>query len=148
MLRSLDSDSPVPITHVDMTRFWMHIADAAKMVQWTIDNMLGGETVIPKIKAAKVTRLAEMILPGRNQIDVGIRPGEKLHEQLFDRREHERTWECGTYYAVLPESDEFNHIKREYGKSRNLTTRTSYYSSDDDLQMIDSELEEVCRGEH
>lgn len=148
MLRSLPGEKPVPITHVEMTRFWMHIRDAAKMVQWTIDRVEGGEIVIPKIRAAKVTRLASAVLPERPHVDVGIRPGEKLHEQLFDRREHEHTWETGDYYVILPESHDFNHIKRRYSESHQLTSLRSYFSSDENLQMSDQEITSLCGGEN
>ena len=148
MLRSLDPNKPVPITHMDMTRFWMHISDAAKMVMWTSENMLGGEIIIPKIRAAKVTRLTDCILPGRPRVIVGVRPGEKMHEQLFDRREHEHTWDKGEYYAVLPESDEFLNIKKAYTESCVVTDRRSYYSSDLDLQMSDDEITDLCSGEN
>jgi len=148
MLRSLDPSKPVPITHVDMTRFWMHISEAARMVMWTSENMMGGEIIIPKIRAAKVTRLADCILPGRSSVIVGVRPGEKMHEQLFDRREHEHTWDKGEYYAVLPESDEFLSVKRAYASACSETERKSYYSSDDDLQMSNEEITSLCSGEN
>ncbi len=148
MLRSLPGENHVPITHVEMTRFWMHIRDAAKMVQWTIDQVEGGEIVIPKIRAAKVTRLASAVLPGRPHVDVGIRPGEKLHEQLFDRREHEHTWEVGDYYVILPESHDFHHIKRRYSEEHPLTSLRSYFSSDENLQMSDQEITSLCGGEN
>ncbi len=148
MLRSLPTDSAVPITHTQMTRFWMHIREASRMVKWTIDNAIGGEIIIPKIKAAHVVRIAEAVLPGRIHVDVGIRPGEKLHEQLFDRREHEHTWDTGDFYAVLPESDDFEPVKRSYDMRHTMTTRTSYFSSDEELQMTQSEIMQLCGGEN
>jgi len=148
MLRGLPENKPVPITHADMTRFWMHIRDAAKMVLWTIQNLAGGEIVIPRIRAAHVTRLASAALPNRAQVDVGIRPGEKLHEQLLDRREHEHTWEVGDYYIILPESHDFKTVKKQYSDLYPMTSLTSYFSSDQNLQMSDDEIISLCGGEN
>ena len=148
MLKGLPQDRPVPITHIDMTRFWMHIRDAAKMVRWSVENLEGGEIVIPKIRAAHVVRLAKEVLPDRTHIDVGIRPGEKLHEQLFDRREHEHTWDVGNYHIVLPESHDFEPVKKKYSERHSMTSLTSYFSSDKNLQMSDSEIKEICGGEN
>ena len=148
LLKSLPTDKPVPITHADMTRFWMHISEASKMVSWTIENLKGGEIVVPKIKAAHVTRLVSAVLPDRAHVDIGIRPGEKLHEQLFDRREHERTWEKDDYYVILPESHDFRFLRAAYDESCSRTGRNSYFSSDLDLQMSDDEIITLCGGEN
>lgn len=154
--RNQPKDRPFEITDYAMTRFWMHIRQAAEMVLWTIDNARGGEIVIPKIKASKLVDLATIIDPTRKQKLVGIRPGEKLHEQLINRRENELMYEHPrhAYYVVIPESTEFGRLREYYDDTNQnescsdwyRTNRESYYSNDKDIQMTTDEILVVSRA--
>jgi UDP-N-acetylglucosamine 4,6-dehydratase/5-epimerase len=139
---SMPKEKPFTITDENMTRFWMHIEDSVNMVLWTLKNMLGGEIVIPKLKCSTVTDIARAIDEKRELKIIGIRPGEKIHEQLFSRREHERAYDKKDYIVIVPESEswmlpgQMQEIAEKYKKS----DRVSYYSNDSDLVMT---LEEV-----
>lgn len=151
IFRNLPKDKPFEITHPDMTRFWMHINSAVSMVKWTLSNMRGGEIVIPNIKAATVVDLARAIDPDREHRIVGIRPGEKMHEQLIHRREYETMFamgqNCGRgynkaplYNIVTPESDDFAPLREYYALRLCPFERQTYASNDADIQMTPEEI--------
>ncbi len=95
----------LPITHPEMTRFWITLEQAVVFVLNCLRIMQGRETFIPKIPSMKVTDLAEVICPSCEKEIVGIRPGEKLHELLITSDEARRTIETVTAdcYIIKPE---------------------------------------------
>jgi UDP-N-acetylglucosamine 4,6-dehydratase/5-epimerase len=93
---------PLPITHKDMTRFNISLEDAIEMVVWSIENALGSEIFVPKIPSYKIEILAKAIAPNATLKDVGIRPGEKLHEEMITSSDSFNTIEFDKYYAILP----------------------------------------------
>lgn len=82
-----NGSEPLPITHADMTRFWITLDQAVEFVITSMKAMKGGEIFIPKIPSMKVVDLAEAICPGRPHNIIGIRNGEKLHETLLTEDE-------------------------------------------------------------
>lgn len=123
------------ITDMEMTRFWMDISDCVKMVAWSLENTIGGEIVIPKINASKVSDIAYAMDKDKDIKITGVRPGEKIHEQLLNRREGERTFDVGGYYIVLPEKIDWdNSIEDHYSQFKKVS-RDKYFSNDSDLQM-------------
>lgn len=95
-----DSGS-LPITDPAMTRFNITLEDAVEMVLWSIANTKGGEIIVPKIPSYRVTDLAEAIAPGCETPVVGIRPGEKVHEEMIVPADSLNTVDLGRYYAIL-----------------------------------------------
>jgi UDP-N-acetylglucosamine 4,6-dehydratase/5-epimerase len=93
---------PLPITHLDMTRFNISLDDAVEMVVWSIENALGGEIFVPKIPSYKIETLARAIAPNAILEDIGIRPGEKLHEEMITSSDSFNTIEFDKYFAILP----------------------------------------------
>lgn len=91
----------LPITHKDMTRFNISLEDGVEMVMWAIENALGGEIFVPKIPSYKIENVAKAIAPNANLVDVGIRPGEKLHEEMITDSDSFYTIEFDKYYAIL-----------------------------------------------
>ena len=98
----------LPITDQEMTRFNISLAEGVAMVNWTIDHGLGGELLVPKIPSYRITDVAEAIGPSCEQRLVGIRPGEKLHEEMITVSDSLSTVDLGPYYAILP-SDGMTH---------------------------------------
>ncbi|MGV8042517.1 MAG: UDP-N-acetylglucosamine 4,6-dehydratase (inverting) [Thermoanaerobaculaceae bacterium] len=92
----------LPITHPEMTRFNISIDEGVEMVLWALENALGGEIFVPKIPSYRLTDLAEAISPGYQQIDAGIRPGEKIHEEMITAADSFSTVDLGKYFAILP----------------------------------------------
>jgi len=100
--RLAEKGESLPITHSEMTRFNISLDDAVQMVIWSIDNSLGGEIFVPKIPSYRIETLAKAIAPNAVLKDVGIRPGEKLHEEMITSSDSFNTIEFEKYYAILP----------------------------------------------
>jgi UDP-N-acetylglucosamine 4,6-dehydratase len=92
----------IPITHEDMTRFNISLAEGVDMVLYAIANAWGGELYVPKIPSYKITTFAEAIAPECKIEIVGIRPGEKIHEEMITETDSFHTYDCGKYYAIIP----------------------------------------------
>ncbi|MFE0013682.1 UDP-N-acetylglucosamine 4,6-dehydratase (inverting) [Mesorhizobium sp. NPDC059054] len=92
----------IPITHPEMTRFWITLEQGINMVLSSFDLMNGGEIFVPKIPSMKVVDLANAIAPGIPHEIVGIRPGEKLHEVMVTGDDARMTVDLGDRYAILP----------------------------------------------
>jgi len=93
---------PLPITDNRMTRFWITLPQAVDFVIKSFDDMTGGELYVPKIPSMKVTDLAEAIAPGAPTTEIGIRPGEKLHEEMISSEDSRQTVKRSDRYVVKP----------------------------------------------
>ncbi len=92
----------LPITDPEMTRFNITLDEGVEMVLWALENMLGGELFVPKIPSYRILDLAEAIGPQCAKPVVGIRPGEKVHEEMITESDSLNTLDLGKYYALLP----------------------------------------------
>ena len=92
----------LPITDPAMTRFNISLLDGVEMVLWTLQHALGGELLVPKIPSYRIMDVAEAIGPSWEKPVVGIRPGEKIHEEMITSSDSFSTIDLGSYYAVLP----------------------------------------------
>lgn len=103
LFRSLaESGQPIPITDTRMTRFWITLPQAVEFVLDSFSDMNGGELYVPRIPSMRVTDLAEAVAPGAPLTDIGIRPGEKLHEEMISAEDARRTVRRADRYVVLP----------------------------------------------
>ena len=100
----------IPITHKDMTRFNISLEEGVEMVLWAIENSLGGEIFVPKIPSYKIETVAKAIAPEAKLEYVGIRPGEKLHEDMITESDSYSTIDIGKYYAILPSGSDADAI--------------------------------------
>ena len=135
------------ITDMSMTRFWMDISDCVEMVSWALTSTMGGEIVIPKICASKVSDIAQAMDSEKDIKITGVRPGEKIHEQLLNRRESERTYDVGKFYIVLPEKIDWDNAIESYYSSFDKISRKKYFSNDKDLQMTMSDIKKIVSRE-
>tara|TARA_B110000879_G_C11172234_1_gene514146 strand:- start:1510 stop:2523 length:1014 start_codon:yes stop_codon:yes gene_type:complete len=103
----------LPITHSEMTRFNISLQSGVDMVIYALDNHLGGEIFVPKIPSYRILDVAEAIGPDCDHSLVGIRPGEKLHEEMITDTDSLNTIDLGKYYAILP-SVSFTYTEEEY----------------------------------
>ncbi|MDR3245026.1 MAG: UDP-N-acetylglucosamine 4,6-dehydratase (inverting) [Prevotellaceae bacterium] len=92
----------IPITHPEMTRFNISLESGVEMVLWAIENALGREIFVPKIPSYKIETVAEAIAPNAKLEYIGIRAGEKLHEEMITESDSYNTIEFDKYYAILP----------------------------------------------
>jgi UDP-N-acetylglucosamine 4,6-dehydratase len=92
----------LPITHPEMTRFNITLQEGVEMVLWSMLHAWGGEILVPKIPSYRITDLAEAIAPECEHPVIGVRPGEKLHEEMITSSDSYNTVDLGRYYAILP----------------------------------------------
>ena len=98
----------LPITDPDMTRFNITLSEGVDMVLWAIENAMGGEIFVPKIPSYRIGDLAEAIGPECETPVIGIRPGEKIHEEMITASDSFNTVDLGRYYAILPSAGHFS----------------------------------------
>jgi UDP-N-acetylglucosamine 4,6-dehydratase len=103
LFRSQQNCGQLTITDARMTRFWIEMPEAIALVLRGLELMTGGEIFIPKLPSSDIETLAEAVAPGTPRTVVGIRPGEKLHEQLISGEEARRTCDIGDLLVVWPE---------------------------------------------
>ena len=103
--KQLATSGELPITDVRMTRFWITLEQGVRFVMESLERMHGGELFVPKIPSMKVTDLAQALAPNARLKVVGIRPGEKLHEEMISETDSRRTVDLGDYYVIRPDLD-------------------------------------------
>ncbi len=108
----------LPVTHESMTRFNISLQDGVDMVVYALEHHLGGEIFVPKIPSYKILDLAQAIAPKCRIEIVGIRPGEKLHEEMITDTDSLYTIDLGVYYAILP-SVSLVYSQNQYLKHHN-----------------------------
>ena len=108
----------IPITHPEMTRFNISLQDGVNLVMFALGHHLGGEIFVPKIPSYRIIDVATAIAPNAKQEIVGIRPGEKLHEEMITETDSLNTIDLGCYYAILP-SVSFTYQVDDYIKHHN-----------------------------
>jgi FlaA1/EpsC-like NDP-sugar epimerase len=91
----------LPITDPNMTRFNISLDEGVEMVFWALEHALGGEILVPKIPSYRIEDVAEAVAPSCRQEIVGVRPGEKLHEEMVTSSDSPNTLDLGEYFAIL-----------------------------------------------
>ena len=102
LFRQLASTGKLPITDDRMTRFWITLPQAVQFVVDSFDRMQGGEIFVPRIPSTTIVDLATAIAPDAEQETIGIRPGEKLHEEMISANDAHRTRAHPDHYVILP----------------------------------------------
>lgn len=108
----------LPITHEEMTRFNISLQDGVDLVMFAIEHHLGGEIFIPKIPSYKILDVAKAVGPECETKVVGIRPGEKLHEEMLTETDSINTIDLGDKYAILP-SVSYMYTEEQFMKHHN-----------------------------
>jgi UDP-N-acetylglucosamine 4,6-dehydratase len=119
----------LPITDINMTRFWLTIDEGVQFVLDSLSRMHGGEIFVPKIPSFKVVDVATVISPDTPIKIIGIRPGEKLHEVMITEDDSEYTLEFKHYYVILApfliNSSEYNSIGTKVPKGFSFTSQNN-----------------------
>lgn len=119
----------LPITDMAMTRFNIPLEDGVEMVFWALEHALGGEILVPKIPSYRIGDVAEAVAPNCKHEIVGIRPGEKLHEEMITSSDSPSTVDLGGYYAILGSHLHANVLKYENTmKAKPVPTGFAYES--------------------
>ena len=134
-----------PITDPEMTRFNISLDEGVQMVMWAIENALGGEVFVPKIPSYRILDVAEAVGPECDVRIVGIRPGEKLHEEMITASDSLNTVDLGPYYAILPSATDLladgylekrGGTRMEAGFAYNSGTNPDFLTVDQLRQLI------------
>lgn len=140
----------LPITHKDMTRFNISLQAGVDLVMYAIEHHLGGEIFIPKIPSYRILDVAKAIAPNAKLEEIGIRPGEKLHEEMITQTDALNTIDLGRYYAILP-SVSFNHTREQYLEHHHAVPVPNgfHYSSDintewESVESLREKIVEFC----
>ncbi len=135
----------IPITEPNMTRFNIPIQGGVDMVLYALENAWGGEIFIPKIPSYRIMELAEAIAPECEHRVIGIRPGEKIHEEMITPSDAFHTYDLGTYYTILPQKPAWSldeYITQHNAKR--VPDGFSYNSGDnDEWETIESLREKI-----
>ncbi len=134
----------LPITHSDMTRFNISLEDGVDMVLWAIENAIGGEIFVPKIPSYKIETVAKAIAPSAKIQDIGIRPGEKLHEEMITESDSFYTIDIGKYYAILPAGCNMERYL-EFYKGTKVPMGFKYNSGQNDQWVSVDEMRELIQ---
>ena len=130
----------LPITDPEMTRFNISLDEGVEMVLWTLENAFGGEIFVPKIPSYRVVDVAEAIGPDCERPVIGIRPGEKLHEEMITASDSQNTLDLGHYFAILPSGDDRLRARyMETGHARGVPAGFSYNSGENPDFLTDRE---------
>ncbi|MBT2786013.1 MULTISPECIES: UDP-N-acetylglucosamine 4,6-dehydratase (inverting) [unclassified Halomonas] len=137
---SIKDKGVLPITDPRMTRFMISLEQGVQLVWHAFEDMVGGEIYVKKIPSMKVTDLARVIAPEAKQEIVGIRPGEKLHEQMIGSEDSHFTYEYAEHFKILPSINNWgNSVERI--KDGKKVPEGFVYSSDNNTEwMTDDEL--------
>ena len=128
---------PLPITHFHMTRFWITLPQAVEFVSKIFSSMQGGELYVPRIPSMKVIDLARAIAPDADLTEVGIRPGEKLHEEMISIEDSRNTIRQNDRYIVMPTLAEWGFIQPP---GEPVPDGFSYTSDSNDLWLSEQDL--------
>jgi len=135
------------ITNKEMTRFNITLKDSVDLVFWALKNTLGGEIFVPKIPSYRVLDLARAIAPNAKIKFIGIRPGEKIHEELITANESINSLDLGNYYVILPTISEISlnqYLKKKGGKK--LSKDLSYNSGTSKNFLDVSEIKKFIKA--
>ncbi|MDH3459496.1 MAG: UDP-N-acetylglucosamine 4,6-dehydratase (inverting) [Burkholderiaceae bacterium] len=129
----------LPITNVAMTRFNISLQEGVDMVLWALENAWGGEVLVPKIPSYHITDLANAIAPECRQEIVGIRPGEKIHEEMITTSDSFNTVDLGQYYAILPSAGNYDIEEYCTGAGAQRVTPAFAYNSGTNPDFLNTE---------
>ena len=123
-------DKILPLTDPNMTRFNISLRESVEMVLWSLKYSVGGEILVPKIPSYKLSDLAEAISPSSKVNIVGVRPGEKLHEEMITLADSYNTVDIGKFYSIISPWSDINLYKENGLNPIPMSPYASYNSLD------------------
>jgi UDP-N-acetylglucosamine 4,6-dehydratase len=134
---------PLPITDLRMTRFWISIESAVKFVIDSLEIMTGGELYVPRIPSMKIIDLARAVAPEAKLEEIGMRPGEKLHEEMISSDDSRRTIILDNRFVVTPVVAEWGY---KPPKGATMPEGQAYRSDTNDLWMSESDIKNFIKN--
>jgi UDP-N-acetylglucosamine 4,6-dehydratase len=132
----------LPITDLRMTRFWISIESAVKFVIESLEMMTGGELYVPRIPSMKIIDLAHAVDPNAKLEEIGMRPGEKLHEEMISADDSRRTIILEDRYVVTPVVAEWGYT---IPKGSNMAEGQAYRSDTNDIWMSEEDIKNFIK---
>jgi UDP-N-acetylglucosamine 4,6-dehydratase/5-epimerase len=129
---------PLPITDRRMTRFMISLDQGVELVWHAFNDMVGGEIYVKKIPSMKIVDIAKTIAPNTRQEIIGIRPGEKLHEQMISFEDAPHTYEYPEHYKILPSINNWDHDTKRINEGK-LVAPGFTYCSDNNIDWMSRE---------
>lgn len=130
----------IPITDERMTRFWITLPQAVKFVVDSFDQMNGGELYVPRIPSMKIVDLAKAIAPNCQTHETGIRPGEKLHEEMISTDDAHRTVLIGDRYVIAPVFSSWGYVQPS---GQEMPEGFAYRSDTNDLWLTAQDIQDL-----
>jgi len=118
----------IPITDKKMTRFMISLEQGVDLVWHALEDMIGGEIYVKKIPSIKIVDIAKVIAPRAQHKIIGIRPGEKLHEQMISCEDADNTYEYPKYYKILPQINNWAKDSKRIKKGKKVSSNFVYCS--------------------
>lgn len=136
----------LPITDERMTRFMISLEQGVELVWHAFEDMEGGEIYVKKIPSMKVTDIAKAVAPEAKQEIIGIRPGEKVHEQMIGSEDSFHTYEYEQHYKILPAIHNWSNCANRIKNGKRVPEGFSYTSDNNSEWMTVVELQAWIRG--
>jgi UDP-N-acetylglucosamine 4,6-dehydratase len=133
------------ITDKKMTRFLISLDQGIALVLFALKNQIGGEIYVPKIPSVKIIDIARSIDPKKKLKIIGIRAGEKTHEQMISKEDSFYTYDFGRYHKILPSILKKNKIKKYITKGKKVNPGFEY-SSNDNRFLENSQIKEILKN--
>ena len=138
--KSIKESGEIPITDKRMTRFMISLEEGVKLVWDAFSDMMGGEIYVKKTPSIKVLDIVEAIAPECKKVYVGIRPGEKLHEQMISLEDSRYTYEYEKYFKILPQINKWSEDPKRIKDGLKVPLDFVYSSESNDDWMSVAEL--------
>ena len=145
LLMQYKNSGTFTITSEEMTRFNITLDQGVKAVDWAMQNSSGGEILIPKIPSYKLVNLIEAVgLKNKPKI-IGLRKGEKVHEEMITEADSYTTYDIGEYFLILPDNEKstLNRFKKKLKVFKKIPNNFSYNSRDNDQFLSINELKKM-----
>lgn len=139
---SIREKGVLPITDERMTRFMISLEDGVGLVWHAFEDMIGGEIYVKKIPSMKMTDLARVVAPEATQEIIGIRPGEKLHEQMIGAEDSFHTYEYPEHFKILPVINGWSETAERIRDGKKVPEGFVYSSDNNSEWMSDAQLQE------
>ena len=147
--KKIEKTGTFPITSKEMTRFSISLDEAVQSVDWACKNSIGGEIIVPKIPSYRLTDLAEAINKNNKLKIVGLRKGEKIHEEMITSADSLSTYDCGKYYFILSDNrrDTVKRFKKKFKNLKKVKNEFVYSSGQNNTFLTISELRKMIQKE-
>lgn len=143
--KSFSEREKIPITDIKMTRFMITLDDAVNLVLFTYSNMIGGEIFVKKCPSIKLMEIAKSINKSFRYKKIGIRPGEKIHEEMISLNDARNTYEFKKYFKIIPDLIDKKILNKMTRHGKKVSNNFSYSSINNDEWIDHKKLIEIVR---